>query len=355
MRHCLIIVRTPFQLITAILLAQNKLRGAVVDLLVVSSFNASEDISKKCTEINLFGQVFYYDYSKLNYTMGVIFPQIAVSQLGFGKSDTYDDIYTNSLYGDLEFSLLYYMPRATVFLYDEGYSSYIDTGLEYKLSTKHSLCRAISSFMFKRPNIVEAVNQHLLYDRDLIVRAMPFPTAPIWTKNEAGTKSLMQTVSNVFYVKKVIQEYDRKFIYFEECFANDFNNNGDLQIINVVAAIVGKENLMIKLHPRDKTNRFEQAGIKTNTYLQTPTEALLSEMESKDAVFISFTSGSTINYKFLCDYNIRTILLYKLFPEAYVKMSQMQIEWFDKFINKYNKNIYAPSSLPELEEILKNI
>ena len=355
MKKVLIICRTPFQVITGLIIAHNKEKESYVDLMVTSDFKGAGNIVNECKKLSCFRNVFYCDYSRFRYFLGVLFPQIFLRQFNKELISNYGLIYTNSVMGDLENALIYYNKHAGFVLYDEGYSSYLGLSLSIDLSFKHGLCQKISHFLFRREYSHHLIIKQLLYDTDLIVMDMPYKVEQLWNHDSADEKMVMNDVSNIFDVKNHIKEYDKKYIYFEECFACDFNNNGDFEIINTVRDIVGTENLMVKLHPRDNTNRFSKLGIATNKKIGIPTEALISEMSNKNVVFLSFSSGSTINYKFISDCKIKTILLYKLFPESFIKMGKEQKEWFEKFINKYSKDLFAPQTIEELITTIKKI
>lgn len=354
MENNLIICRTPFQVITALVLFYSRLKGERNDLLITSNFSQSKDVAQKCQMLSCFENVLYFNSEGFNHVKGVINPNVFLAQLK-PTLKKYDTIYTNSLYGDLEDALMYFNKDANVVLFDEGYSSYLDLSLKNNLSLRHKICVYISHLLYHRTPSHKAIKQQLLYDPDLIVSDMPYPIGKIYEMETEITDKVMSATSFIFNIKNSIAEYSKKYIYFEESFANDFNNNGDLDIIEMIASIVGKENLLVKLHPRDKTNRFSNKGISTNINLSVPTEALLSEMQKQDKIFISFSSGATVNYKFICNYNVKTILLYKLVPNGFITMSQKQKEWFEKFITKYNQNIYAPETKEDLVSLLNSI
>lgn len=52
----------------------------------------------------------------------------------------------------------------------------------------------------------------------------------------------------------------------EEAFLDDKVPSNDLELFLETAKIVGKENIVVKLHPRNKENRFEKIW---NTYNET--------------------------------------------------------------------------------------
>ena len=115
-----------------------------------------------------------------------------------------------------------------------------------------------------------------------------------------------------------------------------------MEIVEKIASIVGRENLLIKLHPRDTTNRFIRLGYKTNKTFSVPWEALALTMKKMPLMCITFSSGAALNYQFLTKKKNRTILLYKLMPDDFIHMTAEQLEWFNRYTKKYGKEICVP-------------
>lgn len=67
-----------------------------------------------------------------------------------------------------------------------------------------------------------------------------------------------------------------------------------------MAAIYGKDNIMIKVHPRNRENRFKMLGYNTNTDLTIPWEVIALNIDGLDnKVLATMTSTALIN-TYLC-------------------------------------------------------
>lgn len=49
----------------------------------------------------------------------------------------------------------------------------------------------------------------------------------------------------------------------------------DVELIEALADKVGKQNMMVKIHPRNPVNRFEKLGYKTNHNTAIPWEVIV--------------------------------------------------------------------------------
>ncbi len=356
-RRNLFICHTPFQVITSIIIKQSKYPDDYADIILSSAFQNYKIIGERCKATEIFEHVFTVSLTKTNCTIGPLIPYYFTKDLENYFPDTYDRIFTNGPYYDLDNSVFYKFKNAEVIVYDEGYSTYTNDFLRMpkKFSFRHRIIRNLSQFIFNRTYMETAAKKIMLYDPELCVKPLPYSIEKIWDKNHNDAIKIMKAISYVFNVTDAISEYNKKYIFFEECFASDFQNNGDIEIIRRIISIVGSENLIVKLHPRDKTNRFIDLGISTNQTISVPNEALVTEMQNQGKVFITFSSGGVLNYRFLCDCSIKTILLYKLLPSGFITMPEDRLQWFEKFLKKYHENLFAPKTFEELEKLLEAV
>ncbi len=327
-------------------------------MIVTSEFNDFRTIAERCNQIHVFNgiQIAELDSlkTKTEFAKAMLFPKhfIKMAHLSFHKR--YDRILTNGLFHDLDNAIFYEQNQAQIILFDEGYSTYAKSfwnALE-EFSKGHIIVRRLSKLIFRRTYLDEVAKDIFLYDADLCVNKMPFRIHSIWDKNEADADKIFEMINYIFDTSKVKTEYAKKYIFFEECFASDFNNNGDLNLIMLIRDLVGKENLMIKLHPRDKTNRFAENGICTNKTISFPAEALAADIQNSNTVFITYSSGSVLNYKFISSCNIKSILLYKLMPTGFINMPEDRLRWFEAFGKKYSDQFFVPETMEELKSLL---
>lgn len=361
MDSVLFVCKTPFQIITAIILKVSKYQDNECDLILIPEFQGIDEIRSKLSTLNIFSKVIVQDIVKTNKALYIkynFFPKSAMSSV-FGEgwnylsSRNYTKLITNGSSSDFDNALYCALKYPEPIFYDEGYSTYTDQFLHAnnRISKSHKIIRKISMIVTGRKLLFLNVKKIYLYNPLLMVKDMPFICEKIWEKEKL--EIVMQYVNYIFASESVASEYAKPYIFFEECFANDFNNNGDMKIIKYICDCVGKDKITIKLHPRDKTNRFKKLGISVNETLSTPAEALVPMLKDSNKTFITFSSGSVMNHKFICDFNIKSILLYKLMPKDFVQMPEDRLQWFEKFLTMYGDSIFAPTSFEELNSLLK--
>lgn len=358
MNKNLYICKTPFQIITSIMLHKNDFAGEKADVVICSTMRDYMKVIKNMQALNIFDNVYSASFdivnSAITMSMGVLNPGYFLKKSGFCQSG-YSRIFTHGMFGDFDNAVFHYNKDAEIMLFDEGYSSYMYSRVEdfNRFSKGHKFFYKLSKLLYGRKYINESAKKIYLYKPELCVNKLPFEVCRI-SIDYTRMNEFVQIISSIFEIDNIVNEYDSDYIFFEECFGLDFSKNGDMEIIGTIADIVGKDKMMVKLHPRDKTNRFENEGIKTNITVGVPWEALALNMHNTNKTLITFSSGSVISCKFLCNDNSKTILLYKLFPDTYIKKTQEELEWLRKVQDMYKQSIFAPETKEELIHLLKN-
>ena len=89
--------------------------------------------------------------------------------------------------------------------------------------------------------------------------------------------------------------YDRPVLFFEESYPCDGVEIGDVALMDRVAELVGKENIFVKVHPRNRENRFEQAGYATNRDTAMPWELIVLNSSFERTLFMTVGSSAATN------------------------------------------------------------
>ncbi len=114
-----------------------------------------------------------------------------------------------------------------------------------------------------------------------------------------------------------------KYIFFTSVY--DFEGDspiGEFEVVNKVADIVGKNNLMIKMHPRDRRNIFQKSGIRVLTNSSIPWEALQLYFNYYDKVLLTATSGAVLSVNLMVENPIRS---YFLFNKCDIKSNHLAV------------------------------
>ena len=127
----------------------------------------------------------------------------------------------------------------------------------------------------------------------------------------------------------------------------------DFKLILYIAEIVGKENLLVKLHPRNKINRFEKYGIATNKTIGIPWELIQMNDDFSDKVLLTISSGSVLASKLYFNDNIKTYLLFNCTDKMSNMVTEKYFEYLKKLENKFGlDNFIIPKNE---EEFLKRL
>ena len=142
-------------------------------------------------------------------------------------------------------------------------------------------------------------------------------------------------ISKTFGVDKLKLSYPQKYIFFSSIF--DFEGGepvGELELAKKIAGLVGKDNLLVKVHPRDNVERFKKEGLVVDENSSVPWEAIQLNYDFSKHVFITVCSGSVLSISSVIPNPPRTILAYKI-------------------VNTKNNSL-ALNSIKMLESLIKN-
>ena len=140
-------------------------------------------------------------------------------------------------------------------------------------------------------------------------------------------KKLKEILTSI-YENESKREYKEKYIYLPCVY--DFEGGeaiGELELAVELANAVGKENLLVKVHPRDDVSRYISAGLTVDKNSSIPWEVIQINNDFEDKVLLSTLSTSLLT----------TALLFENSPSCYYLYSKCNLDKND--LAKYYKNI----------------
>jgi len=368
MEKILFFCYTPFQCIAAMNIKYAHYRDVSADIILCDSVLQREQMKPGLLKTELFERVIFYDARKLfpkgdnkikhEYSrIRSCFDPVYLASGYFSEEDKYDlfvttevNYVTNSIFALLR----RYNSNLEVALMDEGYSSYTYYFREAlnPVVLKNKIKKAlnnVTALINRRPFISKCAKKIYLYDPELICwDQMPYEAVEI-IKPDSDDTLYYQHLNQVFEYDGIGSEFDKKYIYFEESFFWSMKNSNDIEIINQISDIVGKDNMQIKMHPRNMIDRFTELGYKVNKSVGMPWEIVAMNLpETSEKVFITFSSGAALNYRLLFGKEFKTVLLYKCVGDSYYKIDESLKLWFEKFAQKYSESLYIPNNMNEL-------
>lgn len=316
----LIISNTHYQTIVSLQLRLTLFKEDDVVFLVSDHSNGSKEIVERFNKIRVFEDVKYiqtrdiinnntkrgewedffcFTFSKknkydfyLNDIKNLYFDELVVYNFNF-------DIY--GLYSVLSSV----NPQIKISMMEEGILSYSKSQPTPK---KLALSGKIRNGIGKK-NIENAVgNFYCFYPCLYEGKYRPVQIPLIRPKSE-----IVEILKEVFDVQAQDLHYDRKYIFFASVF--DFEGGtpiGEFELVKQIADTVGKDNLLIKIHPRDRRTVYHDNGFMVDRNSSVPWEVIQLSHDFSNHVFLTATSGSVLSGNFLTDIPVRTYYLFDL-------------------------------------------
>lgn len=234
-----------------------------------------------------------------------------------------------------------------VHLFEDGTMSYVFNYIDFiqqndfvpKLTHRSSYVDSLVELLVYAPEISSVKKM-----QDKLVRLSPI----------SNNTNLRNMLVSVFGSPNLPEE---EFIYFDSpCFENKTDYNS-MDVLDQIANVVGKENIIIKLHPRTKVNRYSLRGYKVMSADNSLWEINCLDHRFVDKVYISMLSTAVLNCYNIFGMVCNSINIHKLNPLC-KDMFLMQ-NGANKILNKMyevnnslTKAFRQPKNFDEMKEIL---
>ena len=142
-----------------------------------------------------------------------------------------------------------------------------------------------------------------------------------------------------------------KIIFLEESFYVDGRGNRDLEIINDIMKYSYGREILVKLHPRTRDNRFRKLGLSVYENTSVPWELLALNGDLDDTILVCVGSGAILYPKLYWGIDQKSIAL--LNCEDY-RFPYLDNDYYKTFSNicKENHLAYMPRDRNEFIQIL---
>lgn len=295
MRRVLIICNTYFQVIVAIQLKLTLFKCNEVDVHVSDHSLNALAVADRLRQTGLFGNVFFRE-TKKEIAAGKVRKawDFATACLGARRFPSYPD-YDEILFYNLNMPVYHVADaasngsRATIFSgMEEGVLSYgrMAYGKSPELLDK---VRAVTG----RPQIMRSITRYYCFLPELY-RAQGDAIGPVCIPPvQDSLNELQQTLMNVFdYDPEPISQ---RIIFFASSSDIDGNGFGETELILNLAELVGRENLLVKMHPRDGRSVYREAGLNVMARSDVPWEVVQICGAADKSLCMTAISGAFIN------------------------------------------------------------
>ncbi len=354
MKRTLFLVNTPYQLMVVVNLATNVYGECENDVIISNRIAGYEDLARRLEKEDVFNKVYRI---RLNNICPQFKKRVAIKNVLINPFVYITKQYNFFLFANLNYdvSCLYRALKKNnshikLFMFEDGfasYSSYYQDMLE--------MYQAKGKDVFKRPihYILNCAFRHIegmyVFEPDFMSYRPSFPVIQMKNINATENK-LVNLYNSIFDYNPDVDNYDKKIIFFEESYYADGYDIDDIGEVEKIASIVGKENIFIKIHPRNPNNRFKEMGYMTNKNTAIPWEVIAMNLDLTNKILISIASVSVFVPATMLGKKYKGILLMKnIKDDSALKKNITNL--YETICEMYD-NIYIVKSDFELKKIL---
>lgn len=357
MQNILCVCNTYFQLIVAIQLRLKKFNNDKMTLVISDHSNNSDKIFSKIKEMNLFDDC-YYVYTKPN--------QNKIKLSGIIKRIMRYIIGDDSLWCGLRLpkidEIIYFNQDINIFSLfavcyrknqslkvsrmEEGVFAYGEGIYNGKL---FSIIRGFRKLIRKK-NIEDLYCNFYCFYPELYKGGMNPVEIPLIDSE------LEEVLKNVFDTSNLLESYKEKYIFFTSMI--DYSNSktiDEIGLIEEIADLVGKENLLVKVHPRDDMNKFINRGLNVDKNSMIPWEVIQMGCDFSNHIFLTVNSTSVLSVSLLQSNPPKICYLYELFQSSEILFFRKVKEIIDEIIQSdvvrnSNVDIYSLNQIKDVME-----
>ncbi len=361
----LAICNTPYQIICAVNLRQTKFADDEMDIILSDHMNNVRSLEENIKSTALFRNVFVVEsfgycrrqgqYASLRYRIG--FGNRILKEM-LDLQQRYDVLLLSNVdpFADRVYERCVQLNKnLQVYAFEDGYGTYVYYGksIEYiKNVQEHRTVMKVLR-LFGRKRAALHIDKLFLYSPSNMEWKLNFPLEQMPALNSSD-EELRRVLNTIFAYEKNKDDYRAKFIFFEESYRREGMVLPDVLLVEMVASWVGKENIIVKTHPRSGCKLFEELGYAVNQNTAIPWELVwMNEKEMCEHVLLSISSGSISTGNSLFGESVQAVPLHKLlFGIGNVDLNEYH-RWLER--NIYEKKpdmFFVPKTLEELQTYL---
>lgn len=316
----LIVANTFYQVIFSIQMRKTIFKEDLVELIITDHSKNARDVASRLKKFGFFSDVYFVNTLGSLDNRRKIRRVIDAFSISFLKSNEFD-FYIKDIEEPFfdEFMVFNYDIRMygvfailSNFNHNIKLSRFEEGILSYNTETLYTPTRKIVSFLRKiqKKNIVEdSMLNFYCYYPDLYMGKLHGVKVPLIEKSEFLTEILQQS----FDFNESNIKYPQKYIFFTSVYDFEGGNPiGEYELVCKVASLVGKNNLLIKIHPRDYRTIYADHGFNVDENSAVPWEAIQLAGDFSEKIFLTVNSGSVLAGSFMSKKPVRTFYMYKL-------------------------------------------
>lgn len=310
MKKRLFLCNTVYQVLVAMWIKYVNFNDDSCDVILSNHMKGFKSIAENLEKTKIFKNV--YTVESYNYSYGISgfgnklsrsfykrFPNLKLKKF-IKLNSKYDELYFSNC--DMFTSLLYNAlvkknKHIKLYMFEDGsvnYSMLIKQFYEQSRSRHGKAVDFVLKYILGEKYIYGNVSAMCVFNPEDMEWKPDFPVNRI-PKIDCGNIKFKNAVNTTFGYENLTDSYDEKYIFFEEAYYAESGYTEDFELVKRLADIVGRENIFIKIHPRNPVNRFREAGFKTNNDTAIPWEVIALNKDLSDKRLVTIASSSILN------------------------------------------------------------
>ena len=357
----LILTNTYYQVLFAMQLKLVRYKNCEVDLIISDHSTNSDVVSSKLAQENFFCNVFFVKSKGLVLNRNKFEKLEDFFKIAFCKDNRYKffvpniencfyDEFLVFNYDIQSYGIFSYLcntnPNIKISRFEEGLFS---NSVELMQTSRRKI---ISDFrkIQKKPIIEKAWHNYYSFTPHLYTGLLnPVLIPPINFNNE-----VLDILKKSFCINKDSLNYKQKYIFFTSVY--DFEGGepiGEYELVCKIANLIGKENLLVKTHPRDERTIYKDNGFNVDKNSYMPWEVVQLINDFSDKIFLTATSGSVLAGSFMSENPPKTFFMHKCCTVLGNPVAKKTIETIEKLL--LDKNLTNSLKNVDIANDIKDI
>lgn len=323
-KHILFVCNTYMQLLTAIQIKISFFENSSVDIVLTDHSVEADLVCKRLTETGIVNRVHFAYTKKICYGQNLTEDVKDVFRLTFNWGDKFKRFLWNI---DKKYDLIFYyniINPLCITAYDESirsgkepkcvcfeegiltYQNMVLTKVKGRWYCISMLRKILGKDIYKK-----TIDYYCYYPELFPIELIneKCHKIPVLDRNNVRVRSMMNTIFNYH---PETDQYPQRYIFFSSSSDIDGNHTGETELVIEIANIVGKENLLVKMHPRDHRHIYEDYEIAVSRNSHIPWEVVQLNHDFSEHIFLTLSSGSVLNASVMLGDEIETKYLYPL-------------------------------------------
>lgn len=358
--NVLFLCQTSYQVFVAARIKQQFHHEDQCDIIIFDTIARYDKLASSLLACQSYRKVFQYSYRKkkrrnekklLDFLYPVFYQPKITFDVGY-EYIYYGNIGSYTLNSIMKKAMLRGGARKTSFnIFEDGFSTYTRPyGMFFNSLKSENKVKHIYHYF----TLLGYLHTRRIYvfSPELMEWTSPLQIVPIskisWIDNE-----YKQEINAIFQFSQMEDDYKQKYIFFEESYYADGFDIGDIEIVEKIGKIIGKQNLLVKIHPRNAVNRFKELGYCTNSNTEIPWEVISLNIDLADKILITVASGSALTSLVNLKSRPKKIVMLMNCREIDDRCLTPSLPSLRRVAEKYPDIVFLPTCLTEAFEFFK--